>query len=152
MGMILGLDVATKTGWCLMRDGQVYESGVQDFSRRRGESNGAMFLRFRTWLNSLIDQAEPKIVIYEQAHHRGGAATEIAVNLTGRVQEACAEQAIEYATVHTATLKKWACGHGKADKGQMMARAVTYLGRKPLDDNEADATLIAAWAVEEYGG
>jgi len=150
--LILGLDVATKTGWTLMREGKVYESGVQDFSKRRGESNGAMFLRFRNWINYLIKNNPIECVIYEQAHHRGGAATEICVNLTGRVQEACAEHGIEYATVHTSTLKKWACGHGKADKGQMMARAVTYLGRKPIDDNEADACLIAAYGFEEYGG
>jgi len=149
--MILGLDTGTKTGWCLMRNGRVYEAGVQDFSKRRGESNGAMFLRFRNWLNSIISTNPIVICIYEQAHHRGGAATEICVNLTGRVQESCAEHGIEYATVHTSTLKKWACGHGKADKGQMMARAVSYLGREPIDDNEADAALIAAWGHEEYG-
>jgi len=150
--MILGLDVATKTGWCLMRNGKVYESGVQDFSKRRGESNGAMFLRFRTWINSLLSNHQIKIVIYEQSHFRGGSATEICVNLTGRVQESCAEKEIEHAPVKTTELKKWATGKGNADKGQMMARAVTYLGREPIDDNEADAALIAAWGHAEYGG
>lgn len=148
--MILAIDAATKTGWCLIKDGKIYESGVQDFSKRRGESNGAMFLRFRNWLSRLMD-LNVKFVVYEQAHHRGGAATEICVNLTGRVQEACAEKGVEYATVHTGTLKKWACGSGKADKDQMMARAVALLGRPPLDDNEADACLMGAWAYEEYG-
>jgi Holliday junction resolvasome RuvABC endonuclease subunit len=92
-----------------------------------------------------------RVVIYEQAHHRGGAATEICVNLTGRVQEACAEHGVEYATVHSGTLKKWACGSGKAEKSQMMARSVAILGRPPVDDNESDAVLMAAWADEEYG-
>ena len=147
---ILSLDTATKTGWCIVKDGRILESGVMDFSKRRGESNGAMFLRFRSWLGSLLARM-PAIVCYEQAHHRGGAATEIGVNLTGRVQEECAAMGIEYATVHTATLKKWACGHGKADKGMMMARAAAFLGRPPQDDNEADAVLIGMRAWEEYG-
>lgn len=149
---IIGLDLATKTGWAIFKDGKLFESGVQDFSKKRGESNGMMFLRFRNWLNSVLAIPGITCVVYEQAHHRGGAATEIAVNLTGRVQECCAERGIEYATVHTGTLKKWATGSGAADKGQMMARAVTYLGRKPVDDNEADACLIAAYGWEEYGG
>ena len=149
--MILAIDTGLKTGWCIVRNGRIYESGVQDFSKRRGESNGAMFLRFRSWLAEILLKEPIGFVAYEQSHHRGGAATEIGVNLTGRIQEACAERGIEYSTVHTATLKKWACGYGKADKGQMMARAVTYLGRNPIDDNEADAVLISAWAWENYG-
>jgi len=149
--MILAIDAATKTGWCLWRNDRIYESGVQDFSKRRGESNGAMFLRFRSWLSRMSD-LPLKLIVYEQAHHRGGAATEICVNLTGRIQEICAERGIEFATVHTGTLKKWATGVGNADKGQMMARATSYLGRRPLDDNEADAVMMAAYAAEEYGG
>jgi hypothetical protein len=287
--MILALDCATKTGWALIKEGRVYESGVQDFSKKRGESNGAMFLRFQSWLRSVwsmgissVDAIEREklawaagffdgegntgcrkayskdyirqdgttsnyessnitmqvsqvdrnnlekfhdcvggigsiegpykdkrensspiymwrasgiknvqtitealwpwlgeskrkqaegslgvkisgmkryhtienrgnLIVYELAHHRGGAATEICVNLTGRVQEFAALYGIEYATVHSGTLKKWACGSGKADKGQMMTRAVAILGREPEDDNEADAALMGAWAWEEYG-
>lgn len=148
--MILAIDAATKTGWALIREGRVYESGVQDFSKRRGESNGAMFLRFRGWLNRLTD-LDVRLVVYELAHHRGGAATEICVNLTGRIQEACAEKEIPYATVHTGTLKKWATGFGNAGKGEMMDRAAEILGRPPVDDNEADAVLMGMYAVDEYG-
>jgi hypothetical protein len=36
---ILALDPATKTGWALYENGPI-ESGVQDFSTIRGESNG----------------------------------------------------------------------------------------------------------------
>jgi Holliday junction resolvasome RuvABC endonuclease subunit len=148
--MILSIDAATKTGWALIKDGRVYESGVQDFSKKRGESNGAMFLRFRSWLSRMLDMPI-KICVYEQSHFRGGAATEIGVNLTGRIQELCIERNIEYAIVHTASLKKWACGHGQADKGQMMGRAAAVLGRAPIDDNEADAVMIGMKAWEEYG-
>lgn len=151
--IILSLDVATKTGWALMSSGNVLESGVEDFSRKRGESSGMMFLRFRKWLEFVLKwPVEFDLVVYEQSHFRGGAATEICVNLTGRVQECCAEHGIEYATVHTATLKKWATGHGKASKEDMIKRAKEILKRDPIDDNEADAVLIGAWATQEYGG
>ena len=148
--VILSLDAATKTGWCILKDGKIIESGVQDFSKKRGESNGAMFFRFRNWLNSIL-VIGIDFISYEQAHHRGGAATEICVNLTGRIQEACAERNIEYASIHTGTLKKWATGSGKGDKALMIARARNFLGRDPIDDNEADAVLMAFHTEQEYG-
>lgn len=149
--MILALDTATKTGWALMLNGKVYESGVQDFSKRRGESNGGLFLRFRHWLNQMVAQNDIKLIAYERAHHRGGAATELCVNLTGRVQECAAEHSIEVTTIPTMTLKKWATGKGNADKAMMMERTEKEIGRKCIDDNEADAILIGLWAVDEYG-
>jgi Holliday junction resolvasome RuvABC endonuclease subunit len=149
---ILALDTGTRTGWAIIDGGRVFESGVQDFSKRRGESNGAMFLRFRAWLaDMLYMQGHIKFVCYEQAHHRGGAATEICVNLTGRVQEECAARCIEFVGIHTATLKKWACGSGRADKTDMTTAAIKRLGRVPIDDNEADAVLLGLMAWEEYG-
>ncbi len=148
--MILALDTGTRTGWCLWDKGKVIESGTEDFSKQRGESNGMMFLRFRYWLGYMLTAYNISLVIYEMAHHRGGAATEIGVNLTGRVQECCSEHNIEYTTVHSNTLKKWATGAGNADKGEMMVAATRILGRKPIDDHEADACLMAKWASEKY--
>jgi len=147
---ILALDTATKTGWCIY-EGRVIESGVQDFSKKRGESNGLMFMRFRKWLADLCALVEPDLIVYEQAHHRGGAATEICVNLTGRVQEIAANRGIEAAPVRTNSLKKFATGHGKASKEMMIEAAKPFLGRVPIDDNEADAVHVARWAQEEYG-
>ncbi len=149
--IILAIDAATKTGWCILKDGKVYESGTMDFSKKRGESNGAMFFRFRNWLNMILYSVKVDFISYEQAHHRGGAATEICVNLTGRIQEACAERNIEYVAIHSGTLKKWATGHGKAEKGSMMERAGELLGRAPIDDNESDAVLMAFYTNEEFG-
>jgi Holliday junction resolvasome RuvABC endonuclease subunit len=155
--MILALDCATKTGWALIDKGKVVESGVQDFSKKRGESNGGMFLRFRKWLYSTVisdgitNDPFINLLVYEQAHHRGGAATEVCVNLTGRVQEIAAQSGIEVATYHTASLKKWATGKGKGDKGAMIAEAEKRTGKIMQDDNEADAILLGLMAWEEYG-
>ncbi len=149
--MILALDCATKTGWALWSKGKVIESGVVDFSKRRGESNGSMFLRFRQWLNQMLVASDIHFMVYELAHQRGGAATEISANLTGRVQEICAENGIDYASVHSATLKKFATGSGRADKAEMIKVAQKYLNRQPQDDNEADAVMLAVYASKEYG-
>ena len=152
--LILGLDTASKTGWSLYDSDlkRVLESGVQDFTKKRGESNGLMFLKFRRWLTDLI-QMNPEItmIAYEAAHYRGGAATEICVNLTGRAQEVAAQYGILTAPVRTNTLKLFATGHGNADKGMMIDAAAKVLGRAPIDDNEADSVHISMYAAAEYG-
>lgn len=147
--------MASKTGWCIFDNerAMVIESGVQDFTKRRGESNGLMFMRFRAWLNE-ISRFMPKVelIAYEAAHMRGGAATEICVGLQTRAQETAEELGIESVPVHSGSLKKWATGSGKGSKDDMIRAAAKRLGRMPIDDNEADAVLIAAWAAENYGG
>lgn len=151
---ILALDCATKTGWCLLdENGKIIESGVQSFEKRRGESNGLVFLRFRNWLGKLIEFRPDGIglLVYERAHMRGGAATELCVGLQTRVQEVAAERSIESLPVPSTTLKKWATGSGNANKVDMMIASKKYLGRPPEDDNEADAVLLAQYAHSEYG-
>jgi Holliday junction resolvasome RuvABC endonuclease subunit len=150
--LILGLDMATKTGWCILQDGQVIASGVQDFSKRRGESNGILFLRFRKWLLDLLNTVpeKPMVIAYEGAHFRGGAPTEVCVGLQTHCQSIAAELGIESTRVHTMTLKKYACGTGKANKVAMMKIAARFLGREPIDDNEADAVHLARWAECEF--
>jgi len=150
--IVLGLDTATKTGWCFYDTDSraVIESGVQDFTKKRGESNGLMFLRFRKWLDTLIKVFPPDLVGYEQAHHRGGASTEMGVGLTTRIQEICAKHKIEPAPVHTTTLKKFATGKGNASKDEMVAAATKILMREPIDDNEADAVHVARHTAAEY--
>lgn len=150
--IVLGLDCASKTGWAFfdVRENRIVESGVQDFTKRRGESNGLMFMKFRKWLKELIEIQKPDIVGYEQAHFRGGAATVICVGLQTRVEEICVEKNIEPAPVATTTLKKFATGSGRAGKPEMVKAARKILGRYPIDDNEADAVHVSMWAAAEY--
>jgi len=147
---ILALDCATKTGWALQTDH--LESGVQTFDLRRGESRGMRFLRFRAWLKGMIEQHRPDVLVFEQAHHRGGAATEVGVGLATRVMEIACEYEIEYQTVHTGTLKKYATGKGNASKDEMLKRARERWPEQHVeDDNQADALWILDWAKQELG-
>lgn len=148
--MILALDMASRTGWALVQDGKVIESGIVDFSKRRGESNGLMFLRFRKWLQEITRMSQVRLIAYELAHFRGGAATEICVGLQTRAQEMAAELGIESAPVASSTLKKFATGTGRAGKDEMIEKAAKVIGRRPIDDNEADAVLVGLWAESEY--
>ena len=148
--IILALDLATRTGWAVVKDGRIIESGVQTFDKRRGESNGVLFLRARKWLSEFGHPTPPDLVAYEQAHFRGGAATEICVGLQTRAQEIAAEWGVESAPVPTGTLKKWATGVGGADKAAMIAWAAKVIGRQPEDDNEADAIAVGLWATAQF--
>jgi hypothetical protein len=150
---ILALDLATRTGWAL-RSGDRIESGVEDFSPRRGESPGMRYVMFRKWLERI--GAGINIIVYEQNFRRGGHATEVAAGFSTRVQEFCAERKIEYTTVNAMTLKKWATGSGKSDKSAMIEQAKKHLqlygSSVTLDDNQADAILILRYAELEIVG
>jgi Holliday junction resolvasome RuvABC endonuclease subunit len=143
---ILALDFATKTGWAA--EGL---SGVQVFETKRGESPGMRFLRFRGWLRDMCNElVHPEVIAYEQPHHRGGAATEVAYGFLTEVKTMAADKGIELMPVHSSTLKKWATGKGNAGKGEMVFEAKRR-GYNPQDDNEADACLIYDYAMEELG-
>lgn len=154
---ILAVDPGSRLGWALSLGG-VRESGVEDFSLRRGESPGARYLRLRRWLAEIDDLAQRtterhlELIVYEAAHHRGGAATEVACGFTTRLQEhAAATDGCECVSVHTATLKKRTTGNGRASKDDMIAAARERWKCEPADDNEADALCLLAFAIEQYG-
>lgn len=151
--MILALDCATKTGWALIKGGSVHESGTMDFSKKRGESNGIMFIRFRRWLSDMLKDAKPDMVVYEQTGHsfKNASAMEIAFNLSGRAQEIADEHFIPYTTYTPTALKKFATGRGNADKKAMIEACYDRIGEEVSDDNEADAILLGLMAWEEYG-
>ena len=158
---VLALDLATKTGWALLdRNGRIL-SGVQEFSLNRGESPGMRFLRFRKWLKDVLTMGElgsqfskemPGLVIYEQAHHRGGNSTQLCVGLVTDVLAEAALYGLEHMSVHSATLKKFATGKGKSSKEEMIIKATEfYPGVEIIDDNHADALLMLKYGLNNLG-
>lgn len=148
---LLALDLGTKTGWAFYDD-LTTEHGVQDFSLQRGESVGMRFVKFRSWLTKMILSLRPDVILYEQAHMRGGAATDVLVGFTTRVQEVSEEinqrygSKIGYTGVHSATIKKSITGSGRAEKKDMIEAASRIIRGPIKDDNEADAICLL-----EYG-
>jgi len=148
---ILALDLATKTGWAAYHGGcgGAMNSGIQDFTLKRGESPGMKFLRFRAWLDVMQALLNPiDVIYYEQAHHRGGAATQSAYGFVTDVLAFAAQHNIQTSAIHTGTLKKYATGKGNAKKPEIIA-AAWALGWDPKDDNEADAMFIRKFAMGE---
>lgn len=154
---ILALDMGGKTGWRLYNQGLRSDlwrySGVQEFTLKRGESPGMRWLRFRAWLeqtnhHSCRIAGRIDLVVYEMPHHRGGASTAAGLGYKTEVEAFAAGIGAETMPVHSATLKKWATGSGRAGKPDMI-RAAHALGYTPADDNEADAILLLEYALEE---
>lgn len=147
---ILALDLATKTGFAT--NFPTRESGVVKFDVKRGESPGMRYIRFVSWLREMISMVQPDLIVSEKAHHRGGAATEVAAGFATHLQSTVADIGnLETTTVHTGTVKKFATGKGNSGKPAMMAAFEKKYGRAPVDDNEADACFILGWAEEEFG-
>ena len=153
--MILALDLATKTGFSYRSLTGRIEYGEQDFSLKRGDSPGMRYVRFNAWLREMLDFLRPDIVVYEQAHNRGGAPTEVLNGLTTRVQEAVAlRENCEHQSVHSGTLKKFATGNGRASKEDMVAFAAAVTTGESytnITDNEADAIALLLYAENSLG-
>lgn len=147
---ILALDTATCTGWAIYDDGKYVESGTMSFKKKRGESNGLLFLKFRSWLEGFITTVEPDLVAYEQAHFRGGAATEICVGLQTRVQEVAEYHKVHYWPATTKKVKMALLGKGSGSKDDMVAAAQALVGKDMETDDEADAIAIALAAIAEF--
>lgn len=147
---ILALDTGRKTGWAYLVNGNIIESGIKEFPNKRGETQGISFLRFRTWLNEMVNMSQPDVIVYEQAHHRGGAATNLCVGFTTRIEEIAAENEINFLACHTGTLKVFATGKGNASKDKIIEFSEQFVD-KIIDDNHADAIALAKWAENEIG-
>jgi len=146
---LLALDLGTRTGWAHSAG----PSGVQDFSPRRGDSPGMRWLEFGGWLRRILEAAPTDVIVYEQAHHRGGAATHVAHALISQVEAVAAERGIEITSRHSSAVKKRATGRGNADKPSMMAAAeLTWPGVKFADDNQVDAMWLLDLVTHELSG
>jgi Holliday junction resolvasome RuvABC endonuclease subunit len=140
---VLALDTGSYTGYAICNDRKII-SGIQNFSKKAGQENGAAFIFFRSWLVSTIKVYKPKVIIYEQGHHRG-AGTVLLLGFITIIQEVATEYDIKLIRIHSATLKKYATGNGRSTKDEMMA-AARKKKWKFEDDNESDAL----WLLDHY--
>lgn len=143
---ILALDLATRTGYAAEIDG-LRKSGAVSFDPHKHEAGGWRYVRFNAWLYETWKGRGLKMVVTERAlpNHYQRATAEIAFGFATRVEEFCARNFIPLHTVHNATLKKFATGHGKAVKGNMLKFA-QILKPGVNDDNEADALWLLEYA------
>ena len=144
---ILAIDPGTHCGWAITP----LESGVWDLSPHRHEGGGMRFLRLRKYISEAC--MGTKLVVYEEVRrHLGTDAAHIYGGIVAIIQEHCEAEKIAYQGVPVGTIKRFATGKGNSNKEVMLAVArLKWSEIDIVDDNQADALFLWAWANEEYG-
>lgn len=141
---ILGLDLASHTGYALLEDNKLLKSGTQEFKGKPAKK----FCDFSDWFDELLEECMPSLVVYERPHFRGYSATVIGVGLSTIVRMCSFRHGFPVVPVHTATLKSFATKYGKATKEQMTEgiNKLMNLTLKTKENNdEADAIWLALY-------
>ncbi len=142
---MIGLDLGSSMGWAWTESGEVNAelSGTWDFTPHRLEGGGMRFLRFRVYLETLLQEAgccewsaqaslERELLPREDARmcavffedampgtgreHTGNLAREVFGGFVAILTELCERYGVPYQGVKPATLKRRAAGKGNAPK------------------------------------
>ena len=144
--VVLGLDIATRTGWCRY-DGVSFDMGVLDCTpKNNSEPEGCRFRRFAEQLPTVLEGAGA--VVIERTYSKGERTAEVLNGLTSVALVECERRGLEYAFVHAVTLKLFATGSGRASKAEMVGAAECELGRSGLSHDEADAYFLVRYWQE----
>lgn len=149
---VLALDCGTKTGFATLIDGNI-RSGVQNMKSKANDSAGMKYLRFDSWLAEMDSIGRFDVIYYEKPHHLPGNAIESMNGFITGIHRyvAKADRPIEYQAVSPGTIKKFATGHGNADKAMMMAWFEEQNAMKPETDDESDGYALLLYAMNELG-
>lgn len=151
--IVLAIDPGSSCGFAVGDALGAVTSGTWQLAPARGESQGMRYIKLLQRLNQFRDAfPELGLIVYEMAHQRGAAATEYAIGYATHIQSWCTQKGIEYANVHSATLKKWATGKGNASKDEMVAAGRRRFKPTGPSDDEIDALWIHAYAHEVLCG
>ena len=147
---IIGIDQASSAGWAICdRSGVIQAYGVQVTAG----IPGMKLYRFLTWLDALVEQQQPILIVHEQPHFRGFSSSFLGCGFAAIIHLVAAKHNVEVAAVHTQELKKWATGSGGASKEDMVRAAEKVIGKNlsvKKDNDKADAIHIARWGALQW--
>lgn len=148
--LILGIDQASSAGWALSdRVGTIVDYGAFVTTG----IPGMKLYRFLDWLNAMVEQQKPILIVHEQPHFRGFNSSFLGCGFAALIHLVAARYNIEVTAVHTQELKKWATGSGGAQKAEMVRAAEKVIGKNlsvKQDNDKADAIHIARWGALEW--
>lgn len=150
---VLALDLGTTTGWALRLPDNSVTHGFVSFKPQRFEGGGMRYLRFRRWLDEMLELTKTgghqgglaSIYFEEVRRHLGVDAAHAYGGFLATLTSWCEYQMIPYQGVPVGTIKRHATGKGNAGKAEVM-QAMKARGFVVSDDNEADALAILSWA------
>lgn len=138
---VVAFDLATRTGWAVMRPDGVIVSGVKSFQPTRLQGAGMRFLLFRQWLDELKASHRFTSVYFEEVRgHVATIAAQIYGGFAATLTAWCEEREVPYLGVHTGVWKKALTGAGNAKKDLVQRCVAERLAlAKPLGPDESDA-------------
>lgn len=144
---VIGLDLSLTSTGVALPDGETYRI------RTRQADGDRRLLVIRDQIVCDLDVYRPELAVVEDLpRHAMGAGVTAMVH--GVVRAALAERGIPYALVVPATLKAFACDHGRATKEQLAAAAYLAAGAEFADDrggDQCDAWWLRAAGHEALG-
>lgn len=146
MHNLLAIDPATVTGWAT-KD----EYGTWNLKKRKQESDGIKWLRFRAMLDEMCKLAKITIIAYERPSGRHAGAVIHHAKLAGIIEEYCADNELEHVAYSATEIKKHATGKGNCNKDAMIESAKSELDYSGNDNNEADALWLWNMAADDLG-
>lgn len=146
-GVVLALDLATVTGWCVGAPGARPAYGsIRLDGRERAARYGALL----DWLDDAAKIYRFQRVLFEApmvtGDFRGRDAALLALGLAAHLEFWCWDEGVRCADVHSGTARKAVLGKG-GGWGPGGAKPVVIewcrrQGFRPQDDNAADAILL----------
>lgn len=153
---VLALDVATRTGWCVLSDAsgawEIDGIGVWDVTPEKGEPMGVRFHSFRIDLcNTLALYGPIDAVAIEDNHSRSFYAAKLQGGFLAVALLELEARGIDYALPTVGEWKKHLTGKGNTKKPGVRRALNGRLGLNPgspLTEDEADAVGIGLWLIE----
>lgn len=155
---ILGLDIATSTGYALIEKGKVIDYGIIKLKQK--DDHRKRLQQLRREVVELLMKHNPEIVALETIYvsnmrvkgGRGNPKTAALLNRMRGVVMECVPQEVKLIDVVNKTAKKDVIGRGNCKKEDVFEWAIDYYpinGLKFKKHNDiTDAILLATWAEE----
>ena len=148
---ILAIDPGTHLGWAISG----LQSGTEDLSVKRYESQGMRFVKLERFLDRVLSE-DIELVVYEDvARHLGVRAAHVYGGIESSIQRMCEERGINYVGVPVGTIKKHATGKGNSGKEKMLEVARGLWPEANIQDKDydrADALCLWQYAQFTFGG
>lgn len=145
---IVGLDLSFTKAGIALPDGRTRV--LRGPTAAGGRTTYERLYRHGTAVVRAVRAADPTLVVLEDyaPHSPGILSTIRAAEVGGMVRAALWRLTIPFEPIRPNELKHFATGNGNADKAAMIGAAVDRGARPDVDDDEADAYLLRAMALE----